>query len=295
MDELRDQYKENQSYDERWMAVWNPLELRPLIRLSKSNPDHTYCPIPELLMRRITSGIFFDIVNSDGFSAAYGPAFESYVGEVLQIVFSSDNYSIKKPEPRLRGKKIKHGVDWIVESKSTILLIECKAKRLKILAKVDPYGDVLKEELTTMAGFVIQTYKNLNDISDVDNADFQLNYYPLILTLEDWYLFSPNIVEMLTKEIHIQFDTLGLDKTILDKYPYTILSIDSFEEIANLIARVGINKFFQKKTSEEFNKWDVIGFCNEAYPGWRKQVPKNLFQDDKNLLMEAILQKRIAS
>lgn len=85
---LKQSYIENQSHHELWDYSWNPLEEKPLISISKSNPHFTYCPVPELFMKRITSGLFYDFVSAKDFGNSYGESFEMYVGEVISKLFN---------------------------------------------------------------------------------------------------------------------------------------------------------------------------------------------------------------
>jgi hypothetical protein len=81
---LRERTKEAQRYDGSWEYTWNPLEATPLVSLDDRVPHLLHCPIPDLLMRRISHGVFYDLIKAVDFDNAYGRAYESYVGDVMK-------------------------------------------------------------------------------------------------------------------------------------------------------------------------------------------------------------------
>lgn len=285
---LKKHYVENQTYDEKWMYSWNPLELHPLISLSETHPEVVYCPFPELFHKRLTEGIYFDIVNSPRFSESFGPSFQKYVGEVLDVVFNQPIFEIIPESEYMDGKKIKHGIDWIVSDSSANIFIECKTKRLKLDAKINIEGDVLKKELEIMAEAIVQTYKNINDaIKGKSNWHTNdLPIFPCIITLEDWFIFSPTTQELLNVEIKSKLNAIGINPDVLESMPYTLTSINTFETVSQIIAQVGIFDFMRVKTLPEYRQWDLNGFINVKYPDYKKV--KMLFESDWETLRQEV-------
>ena len=294
-DDLRMKYKQLQSYDARWMYTWNPLELTPFISLSKTHPNYIYCPMPELLMRRVTSGIFFDIVGSKGFGEAYGPSFELYVGDVLTKIFTHSHQNVIKPIPMMDGKNIKHGVDWVVEDEAGVMIIECKAKRLQRDSKSNPEGESIKKDLGFLAEAILQTYKNLHFM--LTQPEFVNNKmkacYPIIITLENWYLLSAPIKIELDDMVKKLVVESGLNASLLTSNPYSIMCSEEIEQVGQVIAATGIQPFFAKKTSSPFKDWDINGFSLQEYPLEMNNRTRDFFRDDWEKLKEEIVNKRV--
>ena len=286
IDSLKEKYKSHEAHTEHWSYTWNQLEQTPFISLYESHHHLIYCPIPELLFKRITSGLFYDIVGASNFDNAYGEAFENYVGEVLNRVFSKP-YHIHKPTPIMDGKNIKHRADWLVSAPLASLLIECKTKRLRQNSKVDFDGDPLKEDIHTMAKYIVQTYKNLDvELSQVDTATKQPSlWFPIIVTLEEWFLFSPALQERLEYETRTLLQINNLPESFLLNFPYTIMSISELEVTGQVIDKVGIQQFFEKKCSPNYKNWDLRGFCNQQYKEEMNQITSVLFADEGEKLI----------
>ncbi|MCK4205979.1 hypothetical protein J3U99_14475 [Brucella pituitosa] len=271
-----------QTYDQAWPFSFNPLRDRPLIRFDRHHLERVICPIPSFLMRRVSDGLYYDICNEPGFDNAFGASFEVYVGEVLSMFFKEPHATVRSAASYEDGKQHKHGIDWIVTDGTANLFIECKTKRLRLAAKFSEDNDELGKDLHKMAGFIVQTYKNILDALS-GKTTWQTNElptYPLIVTMEDWWLFSPPIVEQLDKKVHELLAAAGLDVEITDSMPYTVTSVAEIEISAQIMAKTGIAPFLAHKTDAEHRQWAISGFSSERYREELKTVNHRIFNDE---------------
>ena len=119
---LRD-WKSHISYRKSLLRTW------PII----SFEDKFYCPLPELLILRIGSGLYYDLISPDGsVRNEISKKFESYICELLRRTFypdllSSDTYKV--------GKNIIDSPDVLIEERGLVSIIgECKATRMSFEA-----------------------------------------------------------------------------------------------------------------------------------------------------------------
>jgi hypothetical protein len=127
---LREALKAVQKHDTRWALTFNPLEATPLVNIDRSRPSEYWCPFPNLLLRRATEGLFYDLVNGKNqsqidFGHEYGHAFERYVGRVLENAFDTARFDISGEKPYVVDGQQRHGVDWIV-SDDTARLVDSR-------------------------------------------------------------------------------------------------------------------------------------------------------------------------
>ena len=141
MDVLRTSTAKQQSYGPDWLYAWNPLEATPLVSFDRDHPERVICPIPLYLLRRTSTGIFYDLVNTPNFDNAFGESFQVYVGEVIEFACKPHRFSILPEEPYYVGSNKFHGVDWVLSDETGHLFIEAKTKRLTLGAKVLSVGD----------------------------------------------------------------------------------------------------------------------------------------------------------
>lgn len=289
--QLKEQLKKLQNYGRNWLYTWNPLAEKPLISFDKEFPERLICPISHYLLQRTVRGIFYDIVKAPGFSDAFGASFQKYVGEVLKETCKSGDFVIHHETQYLDGKKKKHGVDWILSDQNANIFIECKTKRMTIDAKFIVTKEALNKDLQTLANTIVQNYKNINDALSGKTA-WQPNQsviYPLILTLEDWFIFAPMIIDKINKLVIEGLQENNIPPNVLQSMPYTIASIEEFEFAAQVINEVGIQNFLQAKTTENYKTWSLLSFASTKFKEHFEKVPKYLFEEDwKKMTPDAI-------
>jgi hypothetical protein len=85
-----------------------------------------------------------------------------------------------------------------------------------------------------------------------------LPVYPLVLTPEDWFLFSPRVEGMLNDRVCRLMADAGIPKNTLKKMPYTVASAYEFEIVSQVIAKVGIRAVMSKRTEPDRQSWSLL-------------------------------------
>jgi hypothetical protein len=289
LEQLRAETLQRQSYDRDWQYVWNPLEARPLISFDPEFPDRVLCPIPRFLFRRVSVGIFYDLVKSAGFDNPFGNSFQAYVGDVIRATCPPPRFLLRAEEPYYVGTNKKHGVDWILSDNTGHLFIESKTKRLTLSAKTLSDTAALEKDLVVMAAAVVQHYRNVRDALDAKTKWIPdgLPIYPVILTLEDWFIFSPRIDEILKSHISRLLTEAGIPHQVLAEMPFTVASAHEFEITSQIIAQVGISSVMSKKTTEEQRSWSLLPFIMSQFSNEMRGVNWGLFEDEWARLIPA--------
>ncbi|KAG9608309.1 hypothetical protein KCV01_g4529, partial [Aureobasidium melanogenum] len=285
--ELRERMKSKQSYDARWTYTFNDLILTPLIRIDPAHPERLLCPIPHLLFDRITRGVFFDIVNVRGFSKAFGPAFEKYVGEALQRAGKSQRFSTIKGTPYQPAKgELKHGADWIVSDATGHLFIECKSKRFAHSAKMLLDETSLDRDLETFATAVVQNYKNICDalagLTTWHNDGQPV--YPVLVTLEELYLFGPAVKDALDAQIKAIMISEDVPLELLETMPWIIASVRELEIAAQVVDQRSISDVFSPMRSESPGKWNLGAITYDDFQAELSTCKEILFPEELNRL-----------
>lgn len=286
---LRNLLAQRQTLNEDWLYLWNPLEATPLVAFDDTHPERAICPIPRHLLHRISGGLFYDLVKAADFGNFFGNSFQSYVGEVLRRTCPQPQFIMRAEEPYYVGSNLMHGVDWLLSDNSGNLFIESKTKRLSVNAKTRSDPGSLDLDLHVMAGAIVQTYRNILDAtagmtSWVPN---NLPVYPLILTLEDWFIFSPRVNEMLDKHVQQLMEKAEIPRRLLEEMPYTIASSHDFEITIQVIAQVGISAVMKKKVASDHRWWSLLAFVRDAFEDKMSNVNWRLFFEEWDDLLPA--------
>ncbi|EKE16770.1 MAG: hypothetical protein ACD_10C00808G0001 [uncultured bacterium] len=253
-----------------------------------------YCPVPDLLLRRFSTGLYYDLVKVADFGSAFGTAFEAYVGEVIAVGYQDGPATVLKETPYHVGGDIHHGPDWIVCDAGGNLVIECKTKRLTQAARQG--GDVaLRAEVDKIAEAVVQNYKNILDAQQ-GLSSWRPNGNPiisLVITLEDWFFLGPLLNELLEQSVRSQLLEAGLDAQLMETMPYAVMSCREFELCIGALRAGGVAKFFQGKRKGEYLHWMWPEYMHHEYKGiklinfqkafeadWRKVIPEAAMPKD---------------
>ncbi|WP_295985227.1 hypothetical protein [uncultured Variovorax sp.] len=280
----------DQPVDATWEYGWNPLEATPLVALDPENPNRLYCPVPALLLRRFSTGLYYDLVKLRDFGNAFGAAFEAYVGEVLAVAYRGGTATIHAEFPYQVGREVHHGPDWIVSDGEGNLVVECKTKRLTHAAR--QAGEVeLRTDIGKIADAVVQNYKNIREAQQ-GLSSWQPDgrpIVPLVITFEDWFFFGPQMHELLEQGVRSRMSDSGLDVSMLETMPYTVMSSREFERCIGAVREAGIAKFFQGKRGGDYPRWMWPDYLREEYPSvkpinfqtefeadWRKIFPEGV-------------------
>jgi hypothetical protein len=292
--ELKTVTQSEQQYDDRWKFTLNPMLRWPLLSLIPGQPHLLHCPIPSYVLQRVSSGLYYEIVRTQGFDKPFGSAFEAYVGEVLHITFPQPQFTIQAEQRYRVGKDEKLTTDWILSDAQATVFLECKAKRMTPVGKVSADPEVLTKEVSDLAKAVVQVYKSISDARKglTPWHPNGLPVYPVVLTLEDWYLFGP-LVDLLRCEVEARMSVAKLDISWLTEMPYSVLSCADFESVSPTMAHAGLGQFFERRFAGEESRWLFLDYAQKYFPEvYRATAHRILFEDEwRSVFPQAALPK----
>ena len=293
--ELKEKIKNEQEFNDKFIYSFSSLRALPIIKMIHFGQERLVCPLPTLLFWRITSGVYYEICNEKSFDNYFGVSFQNYAGEVIgKVIATNEKINFQKEEQYFVGKDRKDSADWIIYDNDAVLFVECKTKRLRLPAKLELDDSFcVNEELEKMASFILQIYKTIKDYKDNKYSSFKFDknkkVFPLILTLEEWYLFGNQFSDELDKILIEKLEQEKINPLCLEQMPYSICSIDEFENIIQIIQKTGISDFMQKKVFDnDKKKWAFQSFMNSTFTEYYKNT-KFLFEEDYQSIFNSVL------
>ncbi len=262
-EEIRAKLISEQRLGDCWEYTFNALHFKPLVAFDAKHPERLICPLPHAVESRLTEGVFFDVFSDrPGFEKAYGDAIEHIVGRMLQSLPSS--YSVIKPDKEVVGKLEFAGTDWIIGDGVDKAYIECKAKRLALRGRVAEKVEDLRDEMRHLADAVLQNYRNIDRAIRRPIASSETgSAFSIVVTLEDWFLFSPVATDMLEQMVTEGLHSAGLPIDLRERIPYLIFGAESFQHAIAAMLSHSIS--------------DVLGGLQmPKYQGW---VPSTYLQE----------------
>lgn len=282
MPRLKAEMAKRQSYNNGWSYAWNPLEGTPLISFDPDAPHLVICPIPRFLQARTSGGLFYDLVKVNDFDNPFGRSFHTYIGEVIAATCPPPRFIARSEEPYYVGRNLKHGVDWVLSDNTGHLFIEAKTKRLTVNSKNLVDLEALDSDLQAMANAIVQHYQNIRDALDGKTKwePDGLPIYPLVLTLEDWFIFTPRVEEILDGHLRRRLSQQGVPETVLADMPCIVASAHDFEIVSQVIAQAGVSPVMSYNLAPGQKNWSLLPAVQQGFPNEMLAVNWRLFGDE---------------
>ena len=271
--EFEAQIKSAHALDHSYAYQVGPIRQFPLIQVESPEAKLALCPLPTLLTWRITSALYYDLIKAaPDFGNALGKSFELYVGAILERAISSPSLRFAGEAAYGTRNRPKATSDWLlIEGDAAAVFIECKTKRPSLAAKtaLDDLS-ALEQDIGKLADAVVQLYERIRDYSDglfpILSYVPDRKCYPLVVTLEEWYLISPRVQKMLDEAVEARMRTRGLDLGWLEAAPYSAVSVDDFESVSQLINSLGLIVCFEGKVRDpERRQWPLSNHLRDLF------------------------------
>lgn len=266
-DELKKRLVAEQQYNEKFIYSYSSTVAYPLIKHQWDGREAILCPVPRYLFERITDGIYYEICHTPGFDHPFGEAFQQYIGDVLVAVFTKGSIY-----PEAKYGKTNRTVDWIIEDETATLFIECKTKRLTTGAKAQLFDMAeLESELGKIADAVVQVYKAMNDFKNglYPQAKYRPDkpLYPMVVTLEEWFIYGDLIVNKLNEYVLKGLKSVGFSEDLLATSPYCVVSAEVFEAFILIANNHGVRDVLEEKTNDKEKRyWEIENYLRYKYP-----------------------------
>lgn len=253
---------------------FNPLSKYPFIKI---HPERWVAPNPDLVIARVTSGIYYDLLDERGklFTDNFGPIFEKYIGKLISSVYPKEKILKEKYYGGKRNRK-KGPADWTMLDGSSAIFIECKSFTPNLQIRAIASQEDIENYTMRIADAVEQVYNHLNEIryGNIELKNFQADKYKIIvLTLGR--LQAVNTI--FYKSIIIEC----LERKGISNPSFMVLSLQEFENYLSLVERgISLSKLIESVEVEGIN--DAL----EPYMGMLRQnaVPKIVAQKGKEVL-----------
>jgi len=222
----------------------NPLVRWPLIRL----PDGNFVlPIPRLLLQRLTSGLYYDLISAltgpeaGAFGNLWGNVFQTYVGRLMQGLAG---FPLVLPETKYQrnGHEVT-SCDWLVRDRDLAIAIECKTRGLSAKSRITGSSDAIRQDLSrpdamgkgsTLAGGVAKLFQTRQDIlgrcPGLELLHGVSDVICVLVTLDQIYLANngAHFQGILTEEA-LKFGEAG------PPCPYQVTDIAGFEHLCRIV------------------------------------------------------------
>ncbi len=252
----------------------------PLVSL-KNDSDTFIAPIPELLLMRVTSGLYYDVAS--GGQALLNEAndrFEQYVADYIEALMARFKTRRAYPYEPKKGSGYETPDVLVQDGERIALLIECKATKLNYLAQFadDPFEAETKQYLQIANG-VFQLWRfcshaRLGLLKEPVDGETAI----MVVTLDSFLVMNEKLRARILKEAH---ELANKDEGIAaeDRRPVIFCPITGLEEV---VSRTDEDRFLHSLNAARAEKYFAWEFANvtrqefEGKPAIEKKFPFKL-------------------
>lgn len=251
---------------------YRPSVLRqsPIISFG-SQDERLLSPLPELIVQRMTSGVFYDLLSGgDHIRNEAAARFEDYCRLFVQKALDRINAQSSR-KYKFKGNLI-DSPDLLLEIDGVVqVIVECKARKLTVDAQYadDPAARAC-DEYAEIAKGLVQIWRFVAHVRlGIAHADFNDNVIGMVLTLDPWLLMSGELIAYVQNEAS-KLSVNVPEISECDKRPIIFCSVEEFERTL-LVA-----------TDQEFLD-TIFAASKEKYKGWAlSNIYESIFGKDKS-------------
>lgn len=210
---------------------FNPLRRFPICELGQ---DRFLAPDPELIIERVTLGLFYDLFEAYGteFSRKFGFAFEKFVGSLISTVggpaqfWSASEWEMQQ----LRRQQNQKVTDWAFKGAKHTILLECKSLRpslnLTTFGSERSMGDLRKRVKDAVLQLTIHA-EGINAGKWEQAGLHTASHLGIIVTYGKFYAVNGPIAKRRIRD--------ELAKEGVTPIPFVVLSIGELDSVVRLV------------------------------------------------------------
>ncbi|WP_349295271.1 hypothetical protein ABEB22_18485 (plasmid) [Thioclava sp. 'Guangxiensis'] len=247
----------------------------PCIRFGEEC-ERLRAPLPELILERITSGVFYDVVKStDGkIRDDYGRRFEDYCFKYLETTL--DQFSWDREFKYSFRKNMVHTPDILCSSGGKIqIAFECKAKRMSQSAMfgINPLSDGGYQEL---AKAVFQLWAFFSRCRrGYIKRELKDDTVGVVLTLDNWLVMA----ESLRREVLSMAKSMAAEKdpeiSEHDMKPIVFVTIQELERTLSTASEASFIQACHLENTRGFKGWRLDSIHRKITLGQGHPCRKN--------------------
>lgn len=256
-------------------VAYKPSILRqyPCISFS-DNPLMLRSPLPQLIMDRMTTGLFYDVVSGGGgIREEYGHRFEKYC---LKFSEASLPTLIWRPEEEYKIAKQSLNTPDILcfENDYLKFVIECKATRMSREAMFgnDPTKDRGFEDLVKAVKQLWRYFAHCR--LGYQGARLSPDAVGMVITLDNWLVLAEKLKDEIFRRANSDIDNFSNGTVIdVDKRNIIFVPIQHYERVLSTATEASFTELLLEANKSSFSGWN-LDMIHENVSSYDKTVDR---------------------
>jgi len=238
------------------------LRQSPCLRFGENN-ERIRAPLPELILERVTSGVFYDVVGGGGpIRDDYGKRFEEYCMQYLSGMLPAFDW---RSEFKYRKKPNTFDTPDILCSKHNTLIVafECKATRMSLEAMFgkDPIVERGYQDLTKAVFQIWRFFSHCR--RGTTGQTISNEAVGVVLTLDNWLVLASTLREKVLEAAVEMANEKDPEISKADRRPIVFVAVPDLELTLSLATEDTFLEALQKSNTKKFEGWRLDGVVAE--------------------------------
>ncbi|XHX60404.1 hypothetical protein ACFIO0_18360 [Pseudosulfitobacter sp. SM2401] len=260
------------------------LRQAPCLRFGK-NGERVRAPLPELILERVTSGVFYDVVGGGGaIRDDYGRRFEDYCFRYLSETLAGPEwereFSYKKKPQSFASPDILCMVDGDID-----IAVECKATRMSQEAMFgkDPMAARGYEDMTKA---VFQLWRFFSHCRrGFTGRGVRDDAVGVVLTLNNWLEMAESLRRKVLEDAKDMADQKDPQIMAVDRRPITFVAAPELERVLSVATHTSFKAALIESNSDEKIGWRLDTMFRNANGDDLPEKRGYLYADDLGRLL----------
>lgn len=275
IEQAKEQARKVTRFGQKTAYLPSVLRRYPIIKLDSAR-DVLLAPLPQLIIRRVTSGVSLDLFGAPpNVFDEIAKRFESYSSALLARTLP--NYSIIPEFPYGSKKMTKKTPDILVlRDKKIQMVVECKSTGMTYDAKFSENPAMTeKYKIEDLGKGIFQIWRFFAHVRRgvVKNQECHFESFGVLLTLEDWFTMSRQPISKMFENAHKRCEDSGEEILDCDKLPVVLAWIEDIEYLQNACHEAQFFEVMQAAHSKKYRGWYLPGLVDELFPDAKAQNP----------------------
>lgn len=209
-------------------------------------------PLPDLIMDRVTNGLFYDVIGGGGaIRDEIGRRFETYSLALLREMLTGVRFEPESTYDTGLGPIASPDILMFDSTDAVQLAIECKASRMSVTARFGaaPEGDRGYEEI---AKGVMQLWRYLAHCrSEVAPHGLATDVQGLILTMDEWFAGRSTVIPQIIRRANELADASPHAIPQADRQPVAFSTISELELVLSTATTASLLEAVRVGTAEK--------------------------------------------
>lgn len=275
IEQAKEQARKVRKFGQKTAYLPSVLRRFPIINVD-SVRDLSLAPLPQLIIRRVTSGVSLDFFGApENVFSEIADRFESYSSTLLARILP--NYSIVREFSYGSKKLRKFSPDIIVSCDEKIqIVVECKTTGMTYDAKFSEDPAVTeKYKIEDIGKGIFQIWRFFAHLRRgvVRNHECQSESFGMLLTLEDWFTMSRQPTSKMFENAHKRCADAAEEILECDKRPIVLAWIEDLEDLQRSCNEIQFFEVMQAAHSKKYRRWRLPGLVDEIFSSAKAQNP----------------------